>query len=253
MHEASNNFIERNNSQRKENRSLKSKAVQKIFSQVPETYELINHLFTWGADILCRKQVARLACGIGGVRWLDICTGTGEMATYLQQVAPAKTAVYGLDFSGPMLSVARDKPQGERINFMLGDATVTPFPDGSFDLITISFATRNLGLKPERLTKTFREFWRILKPGGTFLHLETSQPQSRLIRWFFHLYIRLMVRTTGVLISGQKAAYRYLAYTIPHFYPAPQLVEIFRPAGFQSKAVHAYLCGAVALHVLGKS
>jgi demethylmenaquinone methyltransferase/2-methoxy-6-polyprenyl-1,4-benzoquinol methylase len=98
------------------------------------------------------------------------------------------------------------------------------------------------------LVERLREFHRILKPGGRFVNLETSQPSSRLIRRIYHLYVRLTVKRLGSRISGSKAGYAYLAQTIPRFYNAGELAEIIRQAGFSRVSIHSMLFGAAAIH-----
>ena len=88
-----------------------NKGIRNIFSEVPETYELVNHILTGGLDILWRKQAVKIAVKAGGTRWIDVCTGTGEMASYLCRLAKKETTVYAADFSFPMLKKATQKPE----------------------------------------------------------------------------------------------------------------------------------------------
>lgn len=231
----------------------KTNFVQKVFSEVPKTYELVNHVLTFGLDILWRKRAVRVAAEGGGKRWIDMCTGTGETATYLKRRASNGTTVYGLDFSLPMLNEAKRKANAESIQFVSSDVKALPFPDESFDLVTISFATRNINLSKDILIRTFAEFYRILKPGGRFVNLETSQPSFWPIQRGFHLYVRLFVRSIGSRISGSKPAYTYLSNTIPRFYSPQELADIIRRAGFDTVVSQQYLFGVAAVHRATKS
>ena len=116
-----------------------------------------------------------------------MCTGTGETAADLRRLAPHGTAIYALDFSLPMLREAKRKPEAEHIHFATSDVRWLPFPNESFDLVTISFATRNINLSEDILVQSFAEFHRILKPGGRFVNLETSQPSLLPLKKCFHL------------------------------------------------------------------
>jgi len=225
-----------------------SGAVETIFSQVPRTYELANHILTFGLDIIWRKRAARIAAKAHPGQWADMCTGTGEMAVYLHRLAPSGTVIYAIDFCGPMLDQARRKPQAADINFVAADAKALPFADESFDLITMSFATRNINLSKDILARTFAEFHRVLRPKGLFVNLETSQPSSTLLRKCFHLYIGLFVKMTGARISGAKAPYAYLASTIPRFYRSEELTEILHHAGFEKVTVRKLFLGIAAIH-----
>ena len=225
-----------------------SKGIRKVFSEVPYTYELVNHILTWGLDILWRRKAAKVATMEGGTRWIDICSGTGEMAVYLSRLAKRKTMVVAADFSIPMISKAIVKPEADQIVFILADANVLPFRDGTFDLVTIAFATRNINVSRNILFQCFREFYRILKPGGRLVNLETSQPSSRLVRGLFHLYVRLAVRPLGYIISGSRAGYAYLSHTIPRFYSAGEFVDIIRHIGFVEVTFNHMMLGASAIH-----
>ncbi len=222
--------------------------VQKIFEEVPKTYELTNHILTLGMDILWRKKAVRMAAEGGGSMWMDICSGTGETAAYLRKIAPEGTTVLSADFCFPMLQRATLKREAKGIFFALTDAAFLPFPDGTFDLITISFATRNLNVNRENLVRCFKEFCRVLKKGGRFVNLETSQPDSKFVRKLFHAYIGLLVRPIGELISGSKAGYTYLSQTIPRFYNAKELASIMIEAGFSRVLYEKMVFGAAAIH-----
>ena len=240
--------------------------VQEVFSQVPATYEWVNHILTLGFDVAWRKRAARMgalhsvatvqdtavAAGDGsaaGARWVDMCTGTGETASYLQHLAPPGTTVYGVDFSPHMIAEATKKPEAGRIRFLLSDVKSLPFADHSLDLVTISFATRNINLRQDVLQHTFAEFYRVLRPGGCFINLETSQPTAGIVKKGFHLYVRLFVKAIGSRISGSKTAYTYLAHTIPRFYPAEELAGIIRHAGFRTVTAQRWLFGVAAVHL----
>jgi demethylmenaquinone methyltransferase/2-methoxy-6-polyprenyl-1,4-benzoquinol methylase len=222
--------------------------IRKIFSQVPDTYEVINHVLTMGLDVLWRKRTAMIASRGGGTRWLDVCSGTGEMAVYLRRFAEPETSIFATDFCKPMLDRARAKPEAAGIQFALGDTRALPFEDNSFDLVTISFATRNINVAREHLEDCLREFCRILKPGGRFINLETSQPPVGLIRAMVHFYVRTFVAPIGAAISRSRAGYSYLSRTIPRFYAADEYAEIIRASGFSEVSFRRMGLGIVAVH-----
>ncbi len=222
--------------------------IQILFSQVPARYELVNHILTFGLDIGWRKRAASIAAMADGGQWADMCTGTGEMAAYLSRLAPKGTRIYAIDFSSPMLEEASRKPEAERISFVSSDIKALPFPNESFDLITMSFATRNINLSRDMLVQSLAEFYRVLKRGGRFVNLETSRPSFLPVRKCFDLYIKLFVELIGSRISGHRTAYAYLAKTIPLFYPPEELGDIFRQAGFRKVTFQRDLFGVVAIH-----
>jgi demethylmenaquinone methyltransferase/2-methoxy-6-polyprenyl-1,4-benzoquinol methylase len=170
------------------------------------------------------------------------------MAVYLSRLAKGNTMILAADFSIPMIQKAILKPEAQRITFVLADAKALPFREKTFDLLTISFATRNLNLSRDVLLSCFRGFYDVLRPAGRFVNLETSQPSSPLIRRLFHLFVRLTVRPLGYRISGSRSGYAYLSYTIPRFYGAQELAAIIRKAGFSRVWFHRLMLGAVAIH-----
>ncbi len=221
------------------------KGVQLIYSEVAETYELVNHVLTFGFDIRWRKLVARSAAKLKGRKILDVCCGTGEMAFSLSKAAVENAEIYLVDFSFPMLDKARQRKYKSYTSFLLADAIDLPYKDNTFDLITISFAIRNLNTRRDILLAHLEEFYRILKPGGTFINVETSQPSSPILKKFFHFYIRTFVQPVGTFISGSQSGYRYLAYTIPRFFCADELSFLFKSIGF-SRVDHTKKMGGIA-------
>jgi demethylmenaquinone methyltransferase/2-methoxy-6-polyprenyl-1,4-benzoquinol methylase len=147
-----------------------------------------------------------------------------------------------------MMDVAREKPEAQNIAFVVSDVKALEFPDNSLDLVTIAFATRNINVNRDALIQTFAEFRRVLKPGGRFINLETSQPSSRLIRWLFHAYVKLFVKVVGGLISGSYSGYAYLRHTIPRFYPPEELRDIMCRAGFTNVTYRTMMFGVAAIH-----
>jgi demethylmenaquinone methyltransferase/2-methoxy-6-polyprenyl-1,4-benzoquinol methylase len=228
------------------------KGVQKIYTEVARTYELVNHVLTLGLDIRWRKKAAQAAVQKGGNRWLDICCGTGEMAQNLSKLSEDGVKIFAADFSLPMLKKAMNKRNADNLIPIIAEAGCLPFPDKSLDLVAISFATRNLNPKREILITYMQEFSRILKPGGHFVNLETSKPSTKMIRWLFHFYVKRIVSTLGWILSGSKAGYRYLSFTIPRFYAPEEFARILRQSGFSEVEYQKFLLGISALHVAKK-
>ena len=184
---------------------------------------------------------------------LDMCSGTGQTTAALRLSLPStnNSQIIAADFSRHMLEIAMDrayKKDLRHIYFTLTDAVNLPFANNTFDVITITFATRNLAAAPGHLLRSFREFYRVLKPGGWFLNLETSQPPIKFIKRLFHLYVKLTVTPVGSKISGSKASCVYLSNSIRSFYPAKELAGTLYEAGFETVTWKNLLFGAVALH-----
>lgn len=226
--------------------------IKEIFSQVPKTYELSNQVLTLGLDAYWRQRAARIASVGPGKRWLDVCSGTGQMAAYLYNSISERVKIIALDFCLPMLREVQQKRESKRICLCIGDAGDLPFSENSFDIVTISFAARNINVTKNALLKCLQECRRVLKPGGRLINLETSQPPSYLARRFFHLYVRTFVKPIGYLISGSKEAYSYLSSTIPRFFTAGEFSGIMREAGYSNIEYHHMTLGVVAVHVGAK-
>lgn len=229
-----------------------TRGIKRIFNDISNNYELINHILTFGFDTIWRKKAARLAASYSGERCLDICTGTGEMAIMIARLSGGKTSVFASDFSESMLKIARDKPESESVKFVNADSDNLPFPDNFFNCITASFAARNLNTSKNHLLDALRECYRVLKPGGRFINLETSQPASGLVKYLFHLYIRNFIKPFGQIISGSKSAYSYLSLSITRFYSTEELLSIMLEAGFEDAAAKRLLIGIAAIHIAVK-
>jgi demethylmenaquinone methyltransferase/2-methoxy-6-polyprenyl-1,4-benzoquinol methylase len=224
------------------------KGLKRLFSEVSDNYELVNHVLTFGLDIYWRGKAAREAAKAGGSLWLDVCSGTGEMAQNLSRLAGKQVRIVSADFCLPMMSKALEKSAVPQILFSLSEAKALPFLDRTFDLVTISFATRNINSRRDILLENLREFWRVLKPGGLFVNLETSQPPARLFRRLLHLYARFVVKPIGSFLSGSPAGYAYLSSTIPRFYPPEEFSLILKQAGFERVFFRLLLFGVSAIH-----
>jgi len=224
------------------------KGVQKLYTDVASTYELINHLATFGLDIHWRQKAARDIAPISGKLWLDVCCGTGEMSRNLARRASIGTRIYSVDFSQAMIAHAKQKPYDQKVFFALADVGCLPFLEETFDLVTIAFSTRNLNLTDIELKNHLREFHRVLKPHGRFLNLETSQPSLRLLRKIFHFYIQKIVAPMGAIISGSRSGYKYLAYTIPRFYDSDAFSGLLHETGFTEVQSQSLLFGIAAIH-----
>lgn len=225
-----------------------SKGVLKVFSEVAHLYELVNHVLTFGLDIPWRKRAAQVAAAGGGTLWLEVCSGTGEMATNLQKLAGPDAKIVVSDFSMPMVLKAHEKEELREASISLTDSQQLPFPDNTFDLVVISFATRNITTTRTRLTQFLREFHRVLKPGGRFINLETSQPTATPLRIAFRLYTKHVIKLLGRIISGSKTGYAYLAHTVPRFFNAEALSVILYESGFSKVNYVTMTFGAVAIH-----
>ena len=225
-----------------------SNRLKELFTEVAPTYERANHVLTFGLDRLWRRRAAMQAASTGGRLWLDVCSGSGDMARALLRRASPGTRVVAADFCLPMLEQAIGLDKRLQPLAVAADVSRLPFPECQFDLVTISFGTRNINLSRAVLVETFREFRRVLRPGGVFVNVETSQPRPRIVRALFHAYVKAAVKPVGTRISGSLPGYAYLASTIPKFYDPEDLAGLLSEAGFTGISWKRLFWGAAAIH-----
>lgn len=223
-----------------------------MFTAVPPRYDLINHVITLGLDTRWRRLAAKACLEGKPRRILDLACGTGDLTIAIARLAGKDISITGLDYSLPMLDRARRKAAAagvqDRVDFIEGEATRLPFPDGTFDCVGISFAFRNLTWKNPLCQPHLAEVIRVLRLGGRYVIVESSQPQNRLIQACFHLYLHGFMRPAGTLLSGERGAYRYLAESAAHFYSPPQVRELLLGAGFRQVNYRPLLFGAAGIH-----
>jgi len=223
---------------------------------VPPHYDLINRLFTWGLDERWRRLAARECLREQPEQVLDLCCGTADLALRLAGMSSDSTRIVGIDFSLPMLEIAKEKAEhagmNDRVALIHGDSSSLPFRDGQLDCIGIAFAFRNLTYKNPLALCYLAEVLRVLRPGGRFVIVESSQPRSWLIRRLFHLYMRWYVSLLGYLLSRNRGAYRYLAESASRFYTVEELRNLILEIGFSKFSSRRLAFGAAAIHVATK-
>jgi len=223
-------------------------AVKSMFGRIARRYDLANRVLSAGIDITWRRRLVEAVAAAAPRNVLDLATGSGDVAFALARALPGGASILGMDFSAPMLDVARAKLarlEGMRssVEFALGDALDLPLPDASQDAVTIAFGLRNMADRARCLA----EMRRVLRPGGRLHILEFSQPDP----WVAPLYrfhvARIAPLVAGAL-TGDGGAYRYLAASIEAFPGAQALLAEVRTAGFQDATVLTMTQGIVALH-----
>jgi demethylmenaquinone methyltransferase / 2-methoxy-6-polyprenyl-1,4-benzoquinol methylase len=219
-----------------------------MFMAVPPSYDFLNRLLTFRMDELWRRKAAQIILTGQPGRILDLCSGTGDLALRLGKNALNGTEVLALDYSEPMLEQARKKALKRKIdnvNFIHGDAASMPFSDGYFDRVGIAFAFRNLTFKNPDTEKFLSEIIRVLKSGGLFVAVETSQPANKVWRHLYHFYLRYITAPLGGVISGHGHAYRYLSWSALNFYENEDMKKILLNSGF-SQVNYTSLFGGIA-------
>jgi demethylmenaquinone methyltransferase/2-methoxy-6-polyprenyl-1,4-benzoquinol methylase len=218
-------------------------AVQDIFRRVAPRYDLMNRLMTFGMDQQWRRFVIGKAAIPKNGRLLDIATGTGDIAFEALAQVPGVMAV-GADFAPMMMIVGKQRPNGERVRWSAADALNLPFADNSFNAVTHGFLVRNVIDSPRALAEQFR----VLKPGGQVVCLDTTPPPANLLRPFLMFYLKAIIPTVGTLISGHRDAYTYLPNSTVGFKSPDELAGLVRNAGFVDVGYQRFMFNTIAVH-----
>lgn len=220
--------------------------VRTLFNRIAGRYDLLNHLLSSGFDILWRKKAVRLLGRSHPRRILDVATGTGDLALELVRLKPQ--GVVGVDVAPEMLRIAARKAVrknlGNLLSFQEAPAEQLPFPDKTFDAVTVSFGVRNFSSLEQGLS----EMARVLRPGGEVVILEFSRPRVFPIRQLYGLYSRRVLPLIGGWISRHREAYEYLPNTIREFPDGEAFGTILRQAGFADLQITPLTFGIVTIY-----
>jgi demethylmenaquinone methyltransferase/2-methoxy-6-polyprenyl-1,4-benzoquinol methylase len=196
--------------------------VNDLFARIARRYDLLNDLQSFGLHRSWKRQVADLAASQPGQRALDLCCGTGDISFALARRGAQTT---GLDFSREMLEVARVRNQspgatGQPPEFIQGDTQNIPFPDNTFDIVTVGYGLRNL----TSWERGVDEMCRVAKPGARLIVLDFGKPPNALWRTIYFTHLQLSVPVIGLLFCGNAQAYAYILESLKH-YPAQLAVR----------------------------
>lgn len=208
----------------------KKEQVTQMFDNISGNYDDLNRVISLGIDVKWRKKVVAIVADKKPETILDIATGTGDLAILMTQTSAKK--IIGLDLSVGMLEIGKKKIAtqnlSDKIEMVVGDSENIPFPDNYFDAITVSFGIRNF----ETLEKGLAEIYRVLKPNGTFVILETSVPTKFPFKQGYSFYTKTILPLIGKIFSKDKNAYSYLSTSAANFPFGEKLNNILRKVSF---------------------
>lgn len=214
----------------KESSLSKKEQVAQMFDTISGNYDGLNRVISFGIDIKWRKKVLQIVKSSNPKTILDIATGTGDLAILMTETNAEK--IIGLDISVGMLEVGKQKIASknlsQKIEMMVGDSEKMPFEDNTFDAITVAFGIRNF----ENLEKGLSEILRVLKPNGSFVILETSNPTKSPYKQGYVFYTKNILPLIGKIFSKDNVAYGYLSESASVFPFGEALNNILKKIGF---------------------
>lgn len=226
----------------------KAEKVAEVFHSVASSYDLMNDLMSAGIHRLWKRMTIEMSGVRRGHKVLDIAGGTGDLAAKFSRIVGSEGQVVLADINDSMLKVGRDRLMDRgvvsNIQFAQANAQYLPFPDNTFDLITIAFGLRNVTDKAMAL----RSMNRVLKPGGKLLVLEFSKPTSSLLSKIYDSYSFNVLPKLGQLFASDSDSYQYLAESIRMHPDQETLQTMVEEAGFSNCDYHNMTGGIVALH-----
>ena len=229
--------------------SSKEELVFSIFRTIAPRYDLVNTIVSFGRLHSWRRFMVEKAAPSPGQRVLDVCCGTGMITKDLAAKVKPDGKVIGLDLSPEMLAVAErnlaELIQKNLVQLVQGNAMALPFPDGSFDCVTIGYGLRNVSDRRQ----TLRELFRVLKPGGKVVSLELAKPSLPLFNKLYHLYMATFPPLIGSLLTGNKEAYLYLHCSVMSYPHQREITRLFHEIGFRDVNCSELSWGLAAVHV----
>jgi demethylmenaquinone methyltransferase / 2-methoxy-6-polyprenyl-1,4-benzoquinol methylase len=229
----------------------KQKLVNRVFSQVAERYDQMNDLLSAGLHRLWKDDMVALLNpprSARAFRVLDVAGGTGDVAFRILRAGGAGTEVIVADISPAMMAEGRARAQQEglsrRCRFAGANAEALPFADRSFEAYTVAFGIRNV----THVDAALGQAYRVLKPGGRFVCLEFSDVDVPGLDALYDAYSFTVMPAVGQVVTGDGAAYRYLAESIRTFPAAAEFARMIAEAGFSRVTVRKLAGGIVAIH-----
>lgn len=234
----------------------KSAQVKDMFDNIAPAYDFMNRAMTLGIDKLWRRKAVSMIkkhyeATSGDYSILDIATGTGDLAIMMALALP-RTHITGVDLSEGMIEIGREKVSRKelaaRIDLKCADCLALPFPDNSFDCVTIAYGVRNL----QRLSDGYREMLRVLRPGGMLCVIEMSRPTGKFVLPFYNFYTRYVIPAAGRIASKDNSAYTYLPESIEAVAQGKEMTSIISEAGFSAAAYRTLTFGVCSIYTATK-
>lgn len=233
--------------------------VQRMFGQIAERYDLMNHLLSGGVDIYWRSYTVRTVPPRGEAPILDVCTGTGDLALAYWKAGKRQIPVTGTDFTPEMLRLAdqkfarlrekqREQPSASTsaVQFIEADTQQLPFADDTFQIVSVAFGLRNVADTRAGL----REMLRVCQPGGRVAVLEFSNPTMPGLAGFYRWYFKNVLPRVGQLFArNSEQAYDYLPASVSEFPCGQTLADIMTECGMERTRYLPLTFGIATLYI----
>jgi len=221
----------------------RQRKIRNMFSRISKRYDILNRLMSFGLDLIWRRYLIRMADLPHNGRVLDSGAGTGDIALEIIKHNPM-IRVTGIDLTYEMMSFGKKRKGGEAINWCQSYAENLPFPDSMFDAVTSGFLARNV----PNVETMFKEQVRVLKPECRLVCLDTSPIPNNFLKPLILVYYKFIIPLMGLLIAGEKNAYRYLPETTMGFLKPEILAETLRASGLKDVKYRSFMLGNIAVH-----
>ncbi|MGI4992895.1 bifunctional demethylmenaquinone methyltransferase/2-methoxy-6-polyprenyl-1,4-benzoquinol methylase UbiE [Halobacteriovorax sp. GFR7] len=231
----------------KELATRKTKSFE-IFDKIAGTYDLLNHILSFGIDIYWRKVVIANLPKKEKLQCLDLACGTGDLTIALARAKNVES-VTGIDLSKGMIEIGKKKIVAKKLEHKakmhIGDGVEIPAADETFDVTSVSFGIRNF---PD-FKKSLQNMYRVIRPGGRSFVLEFSIPKNFVFRGIYFFYFRYLLPFVGNLISKHKDAYTYLNQTVEDFPYGQEFADEMTKAGFKNVRFITLTFGIATLYI----
>jgi len=218
--------------------------VKKVFNKVYNKYDLMNDLMSFGAHRIWKKDLIKLMNPSKNKKLIDVACGTGDLGKLYLDFTKSSKKILCVDSNKKMIDQAKKKLKNyNNIDWLIADAEKLPIENNIFDFYTISFGLRNT----KDISKTIKEAFRVLKPGGRFLCLEFSKVQNSNLNYFYKNYSKL-IPSIGEFVVGEKAPYKYLVASIDKFINQEELIDIMKANKFENCTYRNLSAGIVSIH-----
>jgi demethylmenaquinone methyltransferase/2-methoxy-6-polyprenyl-1,4-benzoquinol methylase len=222
--------------------------IQTMFSTIADRYDFLNRVLSLGIDRYWRKFAVNELPKVEKARYLDVATGTCDIALEIVKRLPGST-VTGVDFSEGMLKLGKEKVRSagyeDCIEVHFADVTSLPFEDSAFNASIIAFGIRNV----QDYKKGISEMGRVVKSGGKVVVLEFTSVQNRFFKPLYVFYITKVLPFIGEIISGKKGAYKYLPDSMLNFPTPEKFKQAMEETGLEDVKYYKLSFGITAVHV----